>query len=85
MGCNRLSEALPITETVRDKETAENGRVGWPELPTSFRAAETVARLTERHVPEVAPAKDQEESSIQYRGPCRVLRTAIASMANFDT
>jgi len=57
-------------------------------LPSSFRTAERVAKIAEKPVPNVSSSEEdspsREASSAQrvcYRGPQRVLRTAVSSMA----
>jgi len=53
-----------------------------PALPTSFQTAEKVAEIAEKPVLQVALPNVPEEDRVKYRGPQRILRTAIASMAN---
>ena len=63
-----------------------------PELPSSFRTAPQVARIVEKPAPEVpsGPSENAEHASVVvegpvvYRGPKRMLRTAVSSMACSD-
>jgi len=54
------------------------------ELPTSFRSAKKAANIAEKPVPDVdEPALDRRHRVV-YKGPRRVLRTAVSSMACSD-
>jgi hypothetical protein len=53
-----------------------------PELPTSFRTVEKVAKITEKRVLEVELPNDPADERVVYEGPKRILRTTIGSMAN---
>jgi len=55
-----------------------------PDLPTTFRTTARVAEITEKPEPNVDPPPDDEAHRIVYRGPKRVLRTVLASMASSD-
>ena len=56
-----------------------------PQLPTSFRTAEKVANISEKPVLNVDPppedTTDKKHDRVIYKGPGRVLRTAVSSMA----
>jgi hypothetical protein len=52
-----------------------------PELPTSFRSAAKVANISEKPVPHVDEPVSDENDRVIYKGPRRVLRTALSSMA----
>ena len=54
------------------------------ELPTSFRLAKKVANIAEKPVPDVDEAALDRQPRVVYKGPRRVLRTAISSMACSD-
>jgi hypothetical protein len=53
-------------------------------LPSSFRTTANVAGITEKPVSNVDPPDDARAERVVYRGPRRVLRTAISSMACSD-
>lgn len=53
-----------------------------PELPTSFRTVEKVAKMTEKRLLEVEQPNHPTEEHVVYEGPKRILRTTIGSMAN---
>ncbi|MCP4194728.1 MAG: LysR family transcriptional regulator [Planctomycetaceae bacterium] len=55
-----------------------------PDLPTSFRTTEKAANISEKPVPIVDETTDAEEDRVIYKGPKRVLRTAVSSMACSD-
>lgn len=55
-----------------------------PTLPTSFRTTGKVANIAEKPVPLVDAATDTKEDRVIYKGPKRVLRTALSSMACSD-
>lgn len=55
-----------------------------PALPTSFRTTGKVANIAEKPVPIVDAATDTEEDRVIYKGPQRILRTALSSMAHSD-
>jgi hypothetical protein len=55
-----------------------------PDLPTTFRTAARVAKLTEKPVPNDGVPLDDETRRVLYSGPKRVLRTVLASMASSD-
>jgi hypothetical protein len=55
-----------------------------PDLPTTFRTTASVAEITEKPAPNVDPPPNDEARRIVYRGPKRVLRTVLASMASSD-
>lgn len=55
-----------------------------PDLPTTFRAAARVAKITEKQAPDVNAPSDDESKRKHYKGPNRVLRTVLASMASSD-
>lgn len=59
-----------------------DGEDSSPSLPTTFRTAEKVAEIAEKPVLQVALANVPAEDRVKYHGPQRILRTAIASMAN---
>ena len=53
-------------------------------LPTSFRSAARVANISEKPVPNVDQPASDENGRVIYKGPRRVLRTAVSSMACSD-
>jgi len=55
-----------------------------PDLPTTFKTAARVAKITEKPGPNVDPPPDDEVDRVRYQGPRRVLRTVLSSMANSD-
>ena len=55
-----------------------------PELPTSFRTAEKVAKIAEKAPPQIDESTDEEPERVTYEGPKRVLRTVISSMVSSD-
>lgn len=59
-----------------------------PGLPTSFRTTKKVANISEKPVPIVGEGADEvtdtKKDRVIYKGPERVLRTAISSMACSD-
>jgi hypothetical protein len=55
-----------------------------PDLPTTFRSAEKVGKITEKPVSNVDLPPDGEAARTVYAGPKRVLRTVLASMACSD-
>lgn len=55
-----------------------------PELPTSFRTVEKVAKIAENSPPSIDASPGQPRDCVVYEGPDRVLRTAISSMASSD-
>ena len=59
-----------------------------PQLPTSFRTVKKVANISEKPVLNVDPttedATDKKHDRMIYKGPKRVLRTAVSSMACSD-
>lgn len=55
-----------------------------PELPTSFRTAEKVAKIAEKAPPQINESADEEPERVIYEGPKRVLRTVTSSMASSD-
>jgi hypothetical protein len=55
-----------------------------PDLPTTFRTAARVEKITEKPGPNVDSPPDDEANRVVYQGPKRVLRTVLASMANSD-
>ena len=55
-----------------------------PQLPTSFRTAEKVANISEKPALIVEHATDEKHDRVIYKGPRRVLRTAVSSMACSD-
>lgn len=54
-----------------------------PELPTTFRSVEKVAKIVEKPVPtaDMPPPTDADGKTF-YQGPQRQLRTVLSSMAN---
>jgi hypothetical protein len=52
-----------------------------PTLPTSFRSVEKVANISEKPVPNADSPASNENHRVIYKGPRRVLRTAVSSMA----
>jgi hypothetical protein len=55
-----------------------------PDLPTTFRTAARVGKITEKPGPNVDASPDAETHRVLYSGPKRVLRTVLASMASSD-
>ncbi len=55
-----------------------------PDLPTTFRSLEKVAKITEKPVPNVDRPPDGKAAKTVYAGPKRVLRTVLSSMACSD-
>lgn len=55
-----------------------------PDLPTTFRTTARVAEITEKPDPNVDSPPDEESHRVVYRGPRRVLRTVLASMASSE-
>jgi hypothetical protein len=55
-----------------------------PDLPTTFRTAARVGKITGRPGPNAALPCDGEVPRVRYCGPKRVLRTVLASMACSD-
>jgi len=59
-----------------------------PQLPTSFRTAAKVANIAEKPALNVADppedVPDKKRDRVIYKGPSRVLRTAVSSMACSD-
>jgi len=55
-----------------------------PDLPTTFRTAARVAKITEKPGPNVDPPPDAETQRVRYAGPQRLLRTVLASMASSE-
>lgn len=55
-----------------------------PDLPTTFRTAVRVAKISEKPSPNVAEPQDGGEQRVVYQGPRRMLRTVLSSMANSD-
>jgi hypothetical protein len=55
-----------------------------PELPTSFRTVEKVAKIAEQSAPNIDQSAHEPRARVLYEGPNRVLRTAISSMACSD-
>ena len=53
------------------------------ELPGSFRSAKDVANIAEKPAPDVPDRADRKQRVV-YKGPRRVLRTALSSMACSD-
>jgi len=60
-----------------------------PQLPSSFRAAQKVANLAGKAVPQGDPPPEAQVESdaprVKYEGPQRVLRTALSSLVCSDT
>ena len=53
-----------------------------PQLPTSFRSAVKVANIAEKPTPAVPePDVGKSSAAVKYKGPTRILRTAVSSMA----
>ena len=52
-----------------------------PDLPTTFRTAARVAKITGKPGPNADASPDGETPRVRYCGPKRVLRTVLASMA----
>ena len=52
-----------------------------PDLPTSFRSVERVAKITEKPAPNVEETAEDKKARVIYQGPRRVLRTVVSSMA----
>jgi len=70
-----LERMTPATNHSSEKDPC-------PELPTTFRTAAKVANIAEKPVPDVdAPVPDENER-VTYKGPRRVLRTVVSSMAS---
>jgi len=55
-----------------------------PTLPTSFRSAAKVANISEKPVPNIDEPAEGEKHRVIYKGPRRMLRTAVSSMACSD-
>lgn len=55
-----------------------------PHLPTTFRTAARVAKITGKPGPNADAPPDGPTPRVRYRGPARVLRTVLASMASSD-
>ena len=55
-----------------------------PGLPTTFRTAAKVAKITGKPGPNVDAPPDGQTPRVRYCGPRRVLRTVLASMACSD-
>ena len=55
-----------------------------PTLPTSFRTVEKVADIAGKPVPRIENRVGDESDRVIYKGPRRVLRTALSSMACSD-
>ncbi len=55
-----------------------------PLLPTTFRTSKRVANIAEKPVPYVEETAETGEDRVVYKGPERVLRTAVSSMASSD-
>lgn len=55
-----------------------------PELPTSFRTPQKVAKIAESAVPGADPPPAGESERVKYLGPKRVLRTVLSSMSCSD-
>jgi hypothetical protein len=55
-----------------------------PDLPTTFRTAARVAKITGKPGPNVDSSPEGKTPSVRYCGPKRVLRTVLASMACSD-
>jgi hypothetical protein len=68
---------------VRNPQAVE-GEDPCPDLPTSFRTAEHVAKIAGKPAPRVAPPDLAAPERVIYAGPKRVLRTALSSMACSD-
>ena len=70
---------------MRLNEDRVAGEDACPELPTSFRTVGKVAEIAEKSAPNIEqPAVEQQRERVVYKGPKRVLRTAISSMACSD-
>lgn len=55
-----------------------------PQLPSSFRSAKHVAHIAEKPVPDVPDVPPGEKDRVLHKGPQRVLRTALSSLACAD-
>ena len=55
-----------------------------PALPTSFRTSQRVANISEKPVPNTGPPDSVNRQRVVYKGPRRVLRTALSSMVCSD-
>lgn len=55
-----------------------------PDLPTTFRTAARVAKITAKPAPNVDVPPDNEARRVRYAGPKRVLRTVLASMTSSE-
>ncbi len=55
-----------------------------PLLPTTFRTSKRVANIAEKPVPHVEETAETGEDRVVYKGPERILRTAVSSMASSD-
>jgi len=56
-----------------------------PTLPTSFRVARKVANIAEKPAPNLGGSNaDELHKRVVYKGPHRILRTAVSSMACSD-
>ena len=71
-----------LFEKMSPHEDYQTNMDSCPRLPTSFRSAKKVANIAEKPTPAV-PEPDAGKSSpaVKYKGPTRILRTAVSSMA----
>ena len=53
-----------------------------PELPTSFRSVDKVSNIAEKPAPNVDASVFDKKDRVIYKGPRRVLRTVVSSMAS---
>ncbi len=78
---NASLERMTLPENLDDNDPC-------PDLPTTFRAAERVAKITEKPVLNVddpiLESSVREVVRTAYAGPTRMLRTVLASMASSD-
>jgi hypothetical protein len=74
---NASLERMILSEDVGDDDPC-------PDLPTTFRSAERVAKITEKPVSDVGKPPHGEAMRTVYSGPKRMLRTVLASMASSD-
>jgi hypothetical protein len=76
----RETKNASLERMVRNPQAVE-GEDPCPDLPTSFRRPEHVAKIAEKPALRVDPPDEGPPERVIYEGPRRVLRTAISSMA----
>jgi hypothetical protein len=74
---NASLERMTLAESLGDDDPC-------PDLPTTFRTAARVAKITEKPRSNDNLPPDEPAHRVVYQGPKRVLRTVLASMASSD-